>query len=757
MKKIELLCPAGNFEMLKAAIHNGADAVYLSGNKYGARKFANNFNEDEIIEAIKYAHLYGVKVYITINTLIKDNEVEEFINFVEFIHKNNVDAVIMQDLGMMNLVRNIFPNLEIHASTQFHNHNIEDLNFLKSIGIKRAVLARELTIEEIKKLNIDIEKEVFVHGALCICYSGQCLMSSLIMNRSGNRGECAGMCRLKYSLLENNKKVDTNGEYLLSPKELFTLENLSELLEIGIDSIKIEGRMKSTEYVAYVTKLYRRAIDAYYNNEKINITKKEIDNLKVIFNREFTQGFLFKDNNFINQYSPNHLGIKIGEVIDVTSKKIKIKLNSEINQGDAIRFKNANLGLYANFIYDKNQKLINVAYKNNIIYLDNKINLKEKDIVLKTIDSKLIKEINSYPDKRIPININIIAKLNEKLKIEFSDDINSVSEYGNVVSTAITQPTTKEIIEEKISKLGNSIYNILNINIDIDNNIFIPVKEINDLRRKLIEKLNDIRSNKKNDFIKKDFDYKKLNIIPTNELSIFTNEEKDIEEYCNNNINIYTENKDIYKKYENTYYRLPRVINNFKEFKNERLLTNDIGSIFKYKYNNEIVSDIYSNVTNIYTIAFLLENGVKKVSISPELSIKESIELYNNFINKFKYIPNIEIFIFGRIELMILKHCILKTNINKKEYCNVCKNNNEYELVDRNNKKYKIISKNCNNIILNHKINNNLKEIHNCNGINYSISLINIKDNEEVKEFVREWKSDKNNNSRRRGNMDKGI
>ena len=219
MKKTELLCPAGNFKMLEAAIYNGADAVYLSGNKFGARKFANNFNNEEIIEAIRLAHLYGVKVYITINTLIKDEEVEEFINFVEFIHKNNVDAVLMQDLGMINLVRKTFPNLEIHASTQFHNHNNEDLKFLKSIGIKRAVLAREMSIDEIKKLDIDIEKEIFVHGALCISYSGECLMSSMILNRSGNRGECAGMCRLPYKLLENDKELITKGNYILSPKE----------------------------------------------------------------------------------------------------------------------------------------------------------------------------------------------------------------------------------------------------------------------------------------------------------------------------------------------------------------------------------------------------------------------------------------------------------------------------------------------------------------------------------------------------------
>lgn len=753
MKKIELLSPAGNFEMLKSAINNGADAVYLAGNKFGARKFANNFNEEEIVEAINYAHLYDVKVYVTINTLIRDNEVEEFLEFVEYIHKNNVDAVLMQDLGMINLVRNIYPNLEIHASTQFHNHNIEGLKFLKSIGITRAVLARELTIEEIKKLDVDIEKEVFVHGALCVCYSGECLMSSLIMNRSGNRGECAGMCRLKYSLLENDKKVNTDGDYILSPKELYTLENINELLKLGIDSIKIEGRMKSPEYVGYVTRLYRKAIDEYYKGNTYKISEKELDNLKVLFNREFTNGFLFNDNKrFINQKTPNHIGIEIGKVIEVSSKKIKIKLTKKLNQGDAIRFKNSNLGMYTNFIYDEKDKLINGSKENNIIYLDNKIGLDNNDIVLKTIDIKLIEEINSYPNKNIPITIHVKAKLNKELIIKFSDGNNIVELKGGTISTAINQPTTKEIIEEKISKLGNSIYKVNKINIDIDNNIFIPVKELNTIRRELIEKLNTTRIGKSN-FIKKEYTFKTLNVNNTKTLNILTNKEEDIIG-INENINIYTENIDIYEKYNNIYYRLPRVINYFKDYNKEKLLTNDIGSIFKYTKNNEVITDIYSNVTNIYTLYYLHELGIKKVSISPELSFNESINLYNTFINKFNFIPNIEIFIYGKIELMILKHCILNTNINNDEYCNVCKNNNKYELLDRNNKKYLITTRDCKNIILNHYINNNLKDIVFKEGINYSVSLIGIEEKEEIKGFIREWNFDKDNNSRRRGIME---
>lgn len=572
MKKIELLSPAGNKEMLKSAIHNGADAVYLSGIKFGARKFADNFSNEELVNAIKYAHLYGVKVYVTINTLIKDNEVKEFIEYVEFLHKNNVDAVLMQDIGMIYLVRKTFPNLEIHASTQFHNHNIEDLKFLKSIGIKRAVLARELSINDIKNLDVDIEKEVFVHGALCISYSGECLMSSIIMNRSGNRGCCAGMCRLPYRLYENQKRLITEGDYLLSTKELCTLENLKDILDANIDSIKIEGRMKSPEYVGYVTKLYRKALNQYNENKQIKFTEEEINNLKVLYNREFTKGYILNDNeNIINQISPNHKGIKIGKVIKITDKYIKIKLEKELNQEDAIRFNNSNLGMYANFIYDENKRLINKGKLNQIILIDNKVDLKELDDVYKTIDIKLINEIKNYEEKKIPIEIEAIIKKDRPIEIKFKDENNIVETKGPKPEIALSNPITKEIVEEKLTKLGNSIYMCKNFRINLDENMFIPIKELNVIRRNLIEELNNKRLENKTEFKKVDCNYKKSNITETNSISILIDTEQDYLDLNKFNLNFYTENKEIYEKYKNNkniYFRLKRVINNFEEYKN---------------------------------------------------------------------------------------------------------------------------------------------------------------------------------------------
>lgn len=646
---------------------------------------------------------------------------------------------------MINLVRNIFPNLEIHASTQFHNHNIEDLKFLKSIGIKRAVLARELSLNKIKELDIDIEKEVFVHGALCICYSGQCLMSSIVMNRSGNRGECAGMCRLPYSLIKENEPINTDGEYLLSPKELCTIRNLKEILESNIDSIKIEGRMKSPEYVGFITRLYRKAIDDYYNNKEIKITENDIEKLKILFNRDFTKGYLLNDNkNITNQFTPNHQGIEIGKVINIINDKIKIKLTNNLNQGDAIRFKNSNKGLYANFIYNENNKLINSAKRNDIIFVDNKIGLKNNNTVLKTIDIKLLEEIKNYPQKKISISINVIAKLDQRIKIEFNDGENIVSEEGDLVVSSINQSLTEEIIKDKISKLGNTIYKVENLTINMDKNIFIPIKNINEIRRTLVEKLNKERSKITTNFIKKEFSLNKTQNNVTKELGILIEREED---YLllnkKENIVFYTSNLKLYKKYKdnNIYLRLPRVIDNFNEYNNEKLLLNDIGSINKYCSNNIIFSDIYANVMNIYTVKYLTELGVKKIGISPELTNEEIENLYETYLNIFNETPNIEVFAFGKLELMITKHCILKNNINKSIVCHICKDSTKYYLKDRNKEKYRIITNNCNNIILNYKNINNIKSIKNSSIPNIYISLIDITEQEKniIIKLVEEW------------------
>lgn len=737
MNRIELLSPAGNFEMLKSAIKCGADAVYFSGKNFGARKYANNFSDSEIVDAIKYAHLYGVKVYITINTLIKDDEIATFLDYVEFLHKNNVDAVLMQDLGMIQLVRKTFPNLEIHASTQFHAHNIEDLKYLKSIEIKRVVLPREMSLNEIKKLDVEIEKEVFVHGALCISYSGECLMSSMILNRSGNRGECAGMCRLPYKLLENENYINTQGDYLLSTKDLCTINNIKELIESNVNSLKIEGRMKSPEYVAFVTKTYRKAIDNYYSNKDTSVDKKDIEKLKLLYNREFTKGYLLDENKITNQISPNHIGIEIGKITKITNKQIEIKLTKELNQGDAIRFKNSNKGMYVNYIYNKCGKLINRGNIGDTIYLNNKLNITKLDIVNKTIDIKLLEEINNYEDKKIPIEIFVKIKQNKKALIEFSDGINKVINESIEPILANNKPITKDVIIEKLSKLGNSIYKLNKITVDLDDNLFIPIKNLNETRRILIEELNKKREEKNNNFVKETFTLNKTKTNKVNQLSILIDDEKDYIELNNDKIDFYTSDKNIYEKYKNNnnvYLKLTRVIKNIQNYEKEKIVTSDIGAANKYVKNNIIHFDMYGNVTNSITAKYLNEIGIKKINISPELNIKEINNLYDEHLKAINGPSNLSILIYGKVELMIMKHCILNENIkNNKVPCDICRQNNKYYLEDRNNERYTIKNDKCLTTLLSSKIIDRTKDLDKIKIKNYYISLIDLNNIEKTK------------------------
>lgn len=697
MQKPELLSPAGNMDALKAAIHNGADAIYISGKNFGARKFADNFDNKSLIEAINYAHLYDVKIYVTTNTLIYENEVEDFISYLKFLYLNGVDAVIMQDIGMMSLARKIVPNLEIHASTQGNNCNDDTLKLYNELGVSRVVLARELSLEQINGLKTNIEKEVFIHGALCICYSGCCLFSSLNGGRSGNRGECAGPCRLPYTLIKNNKIVKTNGNFLLSTKELNTTKHIKEILKSNIQSLKIEGRMKSPEYVGFVTKMYRNLID------DITLDKDYDKNLKKLFNREFTNGHLFKskEHELMNQESPNHQGIKIGNVIS-TNKQIKIKLTDDLNQNDGIRFKESNKGMIINKLYNEKGLLINRANNNDIVYLDNKINLKSNDTVLKTIDHNLQENLKKYELKKLLIDIDIQALIGKPLSITFKDQKNTVFIQGNIVEKSITSPIPEDQIKKQISKLGNTPFTANKISITMDSNIFISIKELNDLRRTLTEKL----INKK---IKINRQLPEINItkeqIKCNQkinINAYITNEEQLTTILNKVDTIYTDNYQLYSKYknENIYYKTNRTSTNLQDFNNENLLLTNLGDVYKYSKNNNCQADYTLNIINSYSSKFLNNQNIKTITLSPEMSLTDikNIATYSN---------NLEVIVYGTIELMVMNHCIIKTN----DGCHNCKND-KYYLKNNQNKLFPIITKNCQTHIMHHEKINLLKNIN---------------------------------------------
>lgn len=679
MKKIELLAPAGNFNCLVAAIEAGCDAVYLAGENFGARAFAKNFTNLEIVEAINYAHLYGVKVYVTVNTLIYDDEVDAFLEYVEFLHKNNVDALIIQDLGMFDLVRKTYPNLELHGSTQMHIHNIDGVKMVESLGMKRVVLARETSIDkiiEIKK-NTDIELEVFIHGALCISYSGECLMSSLIGGRSGNRGACAQSCRLKYDIVDSNEKKLNKLEYPLSTKDLNCLENIGELIDVGVSSLKIEGRMKSREYVYMVVKLYREAIDSYYELGKVIIDKRELLKLKKTFNREYTKGFIFNDTNIINGYRPNHMGVEIGTVVKYKDNYMWIKLNDKISIGSGLRVigRHDDVGVLVNDFYI-NDKLVKEANSGDTVKMRVNTIVNEGDKVVITLDKRLEDEIdlNIRNEKRkVEIRGVFCGYIGNSLSLEISDGVNNVKVFGGEVNLAINTPTSNNDIRDKLNKLGDTVYCFSNLKINVDNDVFIPLKEINKLRQEAIRLLNNKRLYKTS-FMKNKYDIE----VPDFKKEKLTN--CLISNKCKFN-NLDNHYDDIYceEMAANTILKLPRVIDKYPD-SNDIVMIGELGGFNKYK---EVITDFSLNVTNSYTVAFLHSIGAKRITLSYELNDNQIKNLIDNYHKRYGKHPNLELIVSGYEEVMVSKYSL------NYEY-----NNNNIYLRDRFGNKFKIRTKN---------------------------------------------------------------
>lgn len=678
IKKVELLAPAGDINSLRAAIEAGCDAVYLGGKQFGARAYSNNFTKEDLVEAIKLCHLYGVKVYVTCNTIIYENEVPDFLDYVRFLHQNNVDAILIQDLGMLDLVHKKFPNLEIHSSTQMHIHNLDDVKLMERLGIKRVVLARETSITAIKniKTHSNIDLEIFVHGSLCISYSGECLMSSLIGGRSGNRGMCAGTCRLPYNVLSNHKIINKNEPYPLSTKDLNSLENLEELLNTGITSLKIEGRMKSSDYVYCVVKLYRQAIDSYYKYGKVIINESILHDLKIIFNRGYTKGFLFNTDihDFINGKRPNHEGVEVGTIIACKKKIATIKLSDTINIGDGIRILGEHeQGLIVNDFYIDN-KLRKKASSGDIITIKVHEAVKPNSKVLLTnsrIIHENIEETLKLNPRKVPISLKLTAKLDRPLTLEVSDSKNIIILKDNIVEEASNLPTTKETLTEKLSKVGNTIYKLENITLECDNNIFIPLKNLNELRRNALEQLNEKRLYQI-PFKEEEYSIEVPDFKQTKLKTCLVNSKEEYNQVKNESYDIIYSTLDI----PNTIKKYPKVMNSYPD-NLKQALVGEVGVFNKYHQN--IDTDYSLNVVNSYTVAFLHNLGAKKITLSYELNETQIIELISNYHQRYHKHPNLEVIVYGYPEIMISKFSL------NKYY-----NNNDLKLEDRYHNLYKI-------------------------------------------------------------------
>ena len=635
---MEILSPCGSMNSFYAAIEGGCDAVYLAGKMFGARSFANNFSNEELIYVINYAHLYGVKVYVTCNILVLEREVSKFIEFISFLYKNNVDAVIMQDLGMIDLVHKKFPNLEIHASTQMHIHNLDGALMAKKLGIKRIVLARETPLKEIIKIKkySGLEVEVFVHGALCVSYSGNCLFARSIGVRSGNRGTCTGCCRLPYKVLDENFKVLNKGNYPLSMKDLETIFNLDKLIDAGIDSFKIEGRMKSPSYVYLATKLYKDTLTNYLKTKTLKVDKNILTNLKTCFTRTTTNGFILNETNNIDDMSSNHLGVLIGKVISYKNNYVSIKLLDKVSIHDGLRIKDMEeYGLTLNE-FRINNKQVYTACKNDVITfkVNKKINI--NSLVYKTlsyeIDNNILKIIKEKT-RKIPIKMICNIKLDKKIELIISDNYNTVKVYGEIPYIACKKELTIADVLNKLKKINDTIYKIDDIKVNLDKSLFLPISSLNNLRRDAIDKLNEVRL----------FKYKKEYIEGTYEINLVDYKKEKEFSYLKD---------DNYSFLDKTIKKIPRVVSNYDMYPNDLYLVGELGALNKFK---NFIADYSFNVFNSYTIALLNSVGALRVTLSLELTKKDIEDLIVGYRNRYLRNPNLEVVYKSRWCLMVLK------------------------------------------------------------------------------------------------------
>lgn len=755
MGKVELLAPAGDFNCLKAAVQNGANSVYFGVSKFNARAFATNFSIEEMREIIKYCKLRNVKTDLTLNTLIRNSEFEDAVSLANEAYKAGIDAIIVQDLGLATFLIKNFPELAVHASTQMSIHNLEGALQAEKLGFKRVVLAREICANEIEYIcnNTNVEIETFIHGALCISYSGQCLFSSAIGGRSGNRGRCAGPCRLPYSLVfKDNKsgieKVHDKG-YLLSPKDLCGINYIPKLIKAGVKCFKVEGRMKSPEYVAIVTRIYRKYIDLALSGKKYIVDPEDIHNLQQVYNRGgFSEGHLNSkaNKNLIYKEKPNNMGLYLGNISSYNPNKGHITLTSkeEISIGDSIGVEKERTKYNISELMIKNSNVKN-AEKGKLITIGRmKGNISVGDKVYKLTSKELFANAkNSYENKeniKIPLICNIVVKKNTPISINIFSSQNDVPDLYKKINISVVSdiipiealktPISVERIIKQISKTNNTPYSFEKITVQLDDGLYVPsISTLNELRRKALEKLeyeisqkflrqstfnfknNLIAVNKENTnfdvslflrVLNTDYDYTKLdkqnikNIYLS--LKLFLDKKyTNIIEYLSNNYNVYiympTIIKDNYKNIITNSFDDIIEKYNIKGFVISNLA--DFKYLEKYKNNYDFVGNYSLNIFNNYSVEKYSDLGLNTVTLSRELNKEAIQEIINNTNAK------IELIVYGNLPIMATNYCFLGQTNNCYPECGTnCVKNNTYYLQDRLGYKFRIIPDNLQTVSL---------------------------------------------------------
>ena len=610
---MKIVAPAGNMERFYSAISATADEIYLGLKGFGARRNAENFTVEELKKAIDYAHLRGSRIFLTLNTIMTNREIELLYPTLKDLYNYGLDAIIVQDLGYAEYLHKNFPSIEIHGSTQMTVANYYEINYLKELGFKRIVLPRELSFEEIKEIrkNTDMELEVFVSGSLCISFSGNCYMSSFIGGRSGNRGMCAQPCRKEYKTSCGEKS------YFLSPKDqLYGLDEIKKLQEIGVESIKVEGRMKDVSYVYETVSYFRNLING--------IDKEE--NTPKLFNRGYSKGYFYdNDKTIMNRDYSYNMGEKIGEVVGKS-----IRLDEDVVSGDGITFVSKDYknlgGTYINKIAYKNEKLI-LNFPDGTKYIFRNYNKRLNDEISKKIKST---------DKKLEINFDFTAKLDEKLilKIYLEDENGNRILNLEEISETLTQKAQKraiseEDINEKLSEIGDSEFTVKNIKIDIDENIFIPLSELKNLKRNAVEKFRE----KILSYFRRDLDSElKENNQEYFKLEIEKDEPKDLE------IRVIVSNEEQKNFLENIkneynikeiYYRTYDIAKQsmLSQHNLDNKLASNLYELLENK-NSDVMLNWNMNIVNSYTISVLEKIGkLESFIVSPEINFSKIREL----------------------------------------------------------------------------------------------------------------------------------
>ncbi|MGI6226812.1 MAG: DUF3656 domain-containing U32 family peptidase [Peptococcales bacterium] len=729
MQKIELLAPAGSMEAFRAAVLNGANAVYLGGSMFSARQYAGNFNSEELKEAVNFAHNLNVKIYVAVNTLVANEEMNDLFRYLYQLAESQIDGIIVQDLGVSNIIRKTLPQIELHASTQMAIHNSLGVKYLENMGFSRAVLAREVSFDDIKLIReqSSLELETFVHGALCISYSGQCLMSSMIGGRSGNRGRCAQPCRMKYSLVDRKgnllAQLKNTGEHLLSPRDLKMIEHIPELVESGIVSLKIEGRMKRPEYVATVVRNYREALDRYYENpEKFKVNEIWEKELEQIFNRDFTTGYYFSNQGkeLMSYKRPNNRGLLIGRITKIQNGLIYIKLIEPLTIGDGYEVWVTKGGRVAGEIKELflDGKKISEAVSGQEVAFKASGKPRIGDRVFKTHDIKLIQKaqesyLSSKVGQNIDLHLELIVREGEKIQVNAWD---ARAYHVQVMGDFIVEKAQKHAIDydtlrKQFARLGNTPFKLASLDAQINGSLMVPVSELNQIRRKIVEGL----LNKRYEELRKPIPseeqfFSKINDLKSGiprshkekvkpQLSVLVGNPEGVKAALQSGADlIYFNWEGLKNKPGFSWHNIGEGIDLCKKQKVKAILclprlvaekdlaklNTDLQKLMQYHFQGVLVGNLgtlhlieqfvvkkiyvdYSlNVFNDFTLQKLIEEKTIQATLSPELTLKQ--------IKKFSHLGRLplEVIIHGNFPLMTSEHCVVGSILGNKTSQNIC-------------------------------------------------------------------------------------